>query len=50
MSAVRFGLLSPLELTQIAHSPEMSKNEELRDYGEVLSYGNVKALIDDGLA
>lgn len=49
--SVRFGLLTPLQLTQIAHSPELAKGATFpHEYPELLQYGSVKSMIDDGLA
>lgn len=51
MNTVRLGLLTPLQLTQISHSPELTKGASYpREYTELLAYGSVKSMIDDGLA
>ncbi len=51
ISTVRFGLLTPLQLTQIAHSPELAKGLKVpHEYHELLAFGSVKNMIDDGLA
>jgi hypothetical protein len=48
INTVRFGLLTALQLTQIAHST--GENGATKEYPELLAYGSVKAMIDDGLA
>lgn len=50
MSTVRFGLLSPLQLTQINLCPELNKVKSEKDYNQILAFGTVKSMIDDGLA
>jgi len=50
MSSVRFGLLSPLQLTQINLCPELNKVKSEKDYNQILAFGTVKSMIDDGLA
>lgn len=50
MSAVRFGLLSPLQLTQINLCPELDKVKNEKDYNQILTYGTVKSMLDDALA
>ncbi|ODN02973.1 Tectonic-1 [Orchesella cincta] len=50
MSTIRFGLLTPLQLTQINLCPEISKMKTEKDYSQIFTYGTVKEMIDDGLA
>jgi len=51
MYSVRFGLLTPLQLTQISQSPKLAKSTLCpHEYSELLAYGSVKPMIDDGLA
>ena len=44
MKTVRFGLLTPLQLTQIKHMAEVTS---LPDYPELFSYPEVRKLVED---
>lgn len=45
MSTVRFGLLTPLQLTQIRHSAEMTA---LPDYPQIFTFPEVRKMVEDG--
>jgi len=45
MKTVRFGLLTPLQLTQIRHSDEAAN---LPNYQEIFAFPEVKKQVDDG--
>ena len=46
MSCVRFGLLSPLQLTQIRHCADASN---MADYSRIFSFPEIKDALSDGL-